>query len=159
MPRVEVGGAYVEFHEGDPGEPERPLLNHLAVLVDSADEHKRDAEELGIEVESVVDAANTLRRLPLGPRPRAHRVRRAQADVLALTLSAASLHIAGAGMAGLVRGRCARASSGVDVVVLREGRPRRRLDAALVVRRLALPRPRRRSARECPGGDEELQRR
>jgi catechol 2,3-dioxygenase-like lactoylglutathione lyase family enzyme len=35
--RVEVGGAYVEFHEGDPGAPERPLLNHLAVLVDSAD--------------------------------------------------------------------------------------------------------------------------
>ena len=38
--RVEVGGAFVEFHEGDPGAPERPLLNHLAVLVDSADEHK-----------------------------------------------------------------------------------------------------------------------
>src|ERR1043166_5674735 len=26
--RVEVGGAYVEFHEGDPGETEQPLLNH-----------------------------------------------------------------------------------------------------------------------------------
>ena len=61
MPRVEVGGAYVEFHEGDPGETERPLLNHLAVLVDSADDHKRDAEELGIEVERFVDAANTSR--------------------------------------------------------------------------------------------------
>ena len=59
-PRVEVGGAYVEFHEGDPGDPERPLLNHLAVLVDSADEHKTDAEELGIEVADFVDAANTL---------------------------------------------------------------------------------------------------
>ncbi len=58
-PRVEVGGAFVEFHEGDPGTPERPLLNHLAVLVDSADEHKQDAEDAGIEVESVVDAANT----------------------------------------------------------------------------------------------------
>ena len=57
-PRVEVGGAYVEFHEGDPGAPDRPLLNHLAVLVDSADDHTREAEELGI-VESVVDAANT----------------------------------------------------------------------------------------------------
>ena len=31
MPRVEVGGAFVEFHEGEPGDPERPLLNHLAV--------------------------------------------------------------------------------------------------------------------------------
>src|SRR5438874_7682879 len=47
-PRVEVGGAYVEFHEGDPGRPEKPLLNHVAVLVDSADDHTREAEELGI---------------------------------------------------------------------------------------------------------------
>jgi hypothetical protein len=65
--RVEVGGAYVEFHEGDPGSPERPLLNHLAVLVDSADEHKRDAEDAGIEVESVVDAANTYAVFLWGP--------------------------------------------------------------------------------------------
>lgn len=59
VPRVEVGGAYVEFHEGDPGETERPLLNHLAVLVDSADEHRHEAEDVGIAVESVVEAANT----------------------------------------------------------------------------------------------------
>jgi catechol 2,3-dioxygenase-like lactoylglutathione lyase family enzyme len=65
-PRVEVGGAYVEFHEGDPGPPERPLLNHLAVLVDSADEHTHEAEELGI-VESVVDAANTRAVFVWGP--------------------------------------------------------------------------------------------
>jgi catechol 2,3-dioxygenase-like lactoylglutathione lyase family enzyme len=65
-PRVEVGGAYVEFHEGDPGLPERPLLNHLAVLVDSAEEHTREAEQLGI-VESVVDAANTLAVFVWGP--------------------------------------------------------------------------------------------
>ena len=58
-PRVEVGGAYVEFHEGDPGESERPLLNHLAALVDSAEEHRARAEELGIEVADVVDAPNT----------------------------------------------------------------------------------------------------
>jgi catechol 2,3-dioxygenase-like lactoylglutathione lyase family enzyme len=65
-PRVEIGGAYVEFHEGDPGLPERPLLNHLAVLVDSADEHTREAEQLGI-VESVVDAANTRAVFVWGP--------------------------------------------------------------------------------------------
>jgi catechol 2,3-dioxygenase-like lactoylglutathione lyase family enzyme len=65
-PRVEVGGAYVEFHEGDPGPPEKPLLNHLAVLVDSADEHTREAEQLGI-VESVVDAANTRAVFVWGP--------------------------------------------------------------------------------------------
>jgi hypothetical protein len=59
-PRVEVGGAYVEFHPGEPGDPERPLLNHLAVLVDSADDHKTEAEQTGIEVADYVDAPNTL---------------------------------------------------------------------------------------------------
>src|SRR5689334_17615658 len=48
-PRVEVGGAFVEFHPGDPGGSERPLLNHLAVLVDSADEHVTAAEDIGVE--------------------------------------------------------------------------------------------------------------
>jgi catechol 2,3-dioxygenase-like lactoylglutathione lyase family enzyme len=59
-PRVEVSGAFVEFHPGDPGAPERPLLNHLAVLVDSAEEHRRAAEERDIEVQDFVDAPNTL---------------------------------------------------------------------------------------------------
>lgn len=66
-PRVEVGGAWIEFHEGDPGEPERPLLNHLATLVESADEHRQDAEDAGIEVESFVDAANTIAVFLWGP--------------------------------------------------------------------------------------------
>jgi catechol 2,3-dioxygenase-like lactoylglutathione lyase family enzyme len=65
--RVEVGGAFVEFHPGEPGEPERPLLNHLAVLVDSADEIVADAKEQNIEVESVVDAANTYAAFLWGP--------------------------------------------------------------------------------------------
>ena len=65
-PRVEVGGAYVEFHEGDPGDPERPLLNHIAVLVDSADEHTEEAEQMGI-VDRVVDAANTRAVFVWGP--------------------------------------------------------------------------------------------
>src|SRR2546421_8130054 len=46
-PRVTVGGAFVELHPGEPGNPEKPLLNHLAVLVDSTDEHIEEAEELG----------------------------------------------------------------------------------------------------------------
>jgi catechol 2,3-dioxygenase-like lactoylglutathione lyase family enzyme len=65
-PRVEVGGAYIEFHPGDPGAPEKPLLNHLAVLVDSADEHTREAESMGI-VDNVVDAANTRAVFVWGP--------------------------------------------------------------------------------------------
>ena len=59
-PRVGVAGAFVEFHEGDPGDPERPLLNHLAVLVDSAEQHRAAAEERDIEVQDFVDAPNTL---------------------------------------------------------------------------------------------------
>jgi catechol 2,3-dioxygenase-like lactoylglutathione lyase family enzyme len=66
-PRVEVGGAFVEFHPGEPGDPERPLLNHLAVLVDSVEEHLEDAEELGVEVADVVDAANTYAVFLWGP--------------------------------------------------------------------------------------------
>jgi catechol 2,3-dioxygenase-like lactoylglutathione lyase family enzyme len=65
-PRVEVGGAYVEFHPGEPGDPEKPLLNHLAVLVDSAEEHVSEAEDLGI-VDNVVDAANTRAVFVWGP--------------------------------------------------------------------------------------------
>ena len=65
--RVEVGGAFIVFHEGDPEASERPLLNHLAVLVDSAEDVIADAGDLGIEVESVVDAANTYAAFLWGP--------------------------------------------------------------------------------------------
>jgi catechol 2,3-dioxygenase-like lactoylglutathione lyase family enzyme len=66
-PRVEVGGAFVEFHEGEPGDPERPLLNHLAVKVESADEHIEAARERGIEIADIVDAANTYAVFVWGP--------------------------------------------------------------------------------------------
>jgi catechol 2,3-dioxygenase-like lactoylglutathione lyase family enzyme len=65
-PRVEVGGAHVEFHPGEPGDPEKPLLNHLAVLVDSVDEHIAEAEDMGV-VDNVVDAANTRAVFVWGP--------------------------------------------------------------------------------------------
>jgi catechol 2,3-dioxygenase-like lactoylglutathione lyase family enzyme len=65
--RVEVGGAFVEFHHGDPGDPERPLLNHLAVKVDSTDEHIAEARELGLEIADIVDAANTYAVFVWGP--------------------------------------------------------------------------------------------
>jgi len=66
-PRVEVGGAFVEFHDGDPGKAERPLLNHLAVLVDSADEHIAEAKGAGVEIDDVVDAPNTFAVFLRGP--------------------------------------------------------------------------------------------
>ena len=66
-PRVEVGGAWIEFHPGEPGAPEKPVLNHLAVLVDSADEHEAAARDLGVEIDDVVDAPNTLAVFVWGP--------------------------------------------------------------------------------------------
>lgn len=66
-PRVEVGGAFVELHPGDPGTPERPLLNHIGVLVDSVDEHVEEARALGLEIDDIVDAPNTLALFLWGP--------------------------------------------------------------------------------------------
>jgi catechol 2,3-dioxygenase-like lactoylglutathione lyase family enzyme len=65
--RVEVGGAFVEFREGEPGDPERPLLNHLAVLVESAEETLDEAKQAGLEVADVVDAPNTYAVFVWGP--------------------------------------------------------------------------------------------
>ena len=65
--RLEVGGAWLELRQGDPGAPERPLLNHLGVLVDSVEEQQAEAEELGVEIADVVDAPNTLALFVWGP--------------------------------------------------------------------------------------------
>ena len=65
--RLEVGGAFLELTPGDPGDPQRPLLNHLGVLVDSVEEHQAEAEELGVEIDDVVDAPNTLALFVWGP--------------------------------------------------------------------------------------------
>ena len=65
--RLGVGGAFLELIPGDPGEPERPLLNHLGVLVDSVDEHQVEAEELGVEIDDLVDAPNTVALFVWGP--------------------------------------------------------------------------------------------
>jgi len=65
--RLEVGGAYLDLVPGDPGAPELPLLNHLGVLVDSVEEHQAEAEELGVEIDDVVDAPNTIALFVWGP--------------------------------------------------------------------------------------------
>jgi catechol 2,3-dioxygenase-like lactoylglutathione lyase family enzyme len=56
--RLEDGG-------GEPGE--RPLLNHVALLVDSAGEVQKEAERRGLEIADVKDAANTLAVFLRGP--------------------------------------------------------------------------------------------
>ncbi len=58
--RMAVAGKHVVLEPGGAEEGERPLLNHLAVLVDSAAEVEELAPQLGAEVADVVDAANTL---------------------------------------------------------------------------------------------------
>jgi catechol 2,3-dioxygenase-like lactoylglutathione lyase family enzyme len=65
--RVEVGGAMIELLPGTPEPSDRPLLNHLAVLVDSAETHRLEAIERGIEVESAIEATNTRAVFLLGP--------------------------------------------------------------------------------------------
>ena len=47
------------LRSGGASEPDRPLLNHLAFLVDRADEVEAEARDRGLEIDDVVDAANT----------------------------------------------------------------------------------------------------
>ena len=65
--RLEIGGAWLELRQGDPDDHDRPLLNHIGVLVDSVEEHQAEAEELGVEIDRVVDAPNTLALFVWGP--------------------------------------------------------------------------------------------
>jgi len=62
-----VGDRELHIVDGDAADGERPLLNHLALLVDSADEVQRDAEERGVEIDDVKDAPNTLAVFLRGP--------------------------------------------------------------------------------------------
>jgi catechol 2,3-dioxygenase-like lactoylglutathione lyase family enzyme len=64
---VEVGDSRLVFERGEAAEGDRPLLNHLGLLVESAEEHRTEADELGLEVESFVDAPNTLAVFVTGP--------------------------------------------------------------------------------------------
>jgi catechol 2,3-dioxygenase-like lactoylglutathione lyase family enzyme len=66
-PRVEAGGAFLELRAGSPPPAERPLLNHIALLVESADAWRSEAEDLGVEIADVVDAPNTYAVFVLGP--------------------------------------------------------------------------------------------
>jgi catechol 2,3-dioxygenase-like lactoylglutathione lyase family enzyme len=62
-----VGDRELRIVEADAPDGERPLLNHIALLVDSADEVQREAEERGVEVDDVKDAPNTLAVFLRGP--------------------------------------------------------------------------------------------
>ena len=62
-----VADREVRILEADVPDHGRPLLNHIALLVDSAGEVQRDAEERGVEIDDVKDAANTLAVFLRGP--------------------------------------------------------------------------------------------
>jgi catechol 2,3-dioxygenase-like lactoylglutathione lyase family enzyme len=66
------GGVAVEDKEvrltsGGAGESEKPLLNHLALLVDSVGEIEQQARERGFEIADIKDAANTIAVFVWGP--------------------------------------------------------------------------------------------
>jgi catechol 2,3-dioxygenase-like lactoylglutathione lyase family enzyme len=65
--RLVVGDRFVRLLDGGAPEGERPLLNHLAVLVDSARAVEDAARERGVDVAEVKDAANTLAVFVWGP--------------------------------------------------------------------------------------------
>jgi catechol 2,3-dioxygenase-like lactoylglutathione lyase family enzyme len=62
-----VGERELRIVEGGRPEGERPLLNHVALLVDSVAEVQREAERRGVEIEAVKDAPNTLAVFVRGP--------------------------------------------------------------------------------------------
>jgi catechol 2,3-dioxygenase-like lactoylglutathione lyase family enzyme len=65
--RLVVGDKHVRLVEGESASTERPLLNHIALLVDSGQEQLDEARERGIEIAEIRDAANTFAFFVWGP--------------------------------------------------------------------------------------------
>ncbi len=64
---LRVENRVVVLERGDGPTGDRPLLNHLAFLVASAEHVEQEARDRGLEVEDVVDAPNTLAVFLRGP--------------------------------------------------------------------------------------------
>ena len=64
---VAVGDRYVRVVRGSAADGGRPLLNHLALLVDDAHSVQGEAEGAGLEIDDVKDAANTFAVFLRGP--------------------------------------------------------------------------------------------
>ena len=62
-----VGDKSVRLERGNAGGEEQPLLNHIALLVDSGQEQLEEARRRGIEVAEVRDAPNTFAVFVWGP--------------------------------------------------------------------------------------------
>jgi catechol 2,3-dioxygenase-like lactoylglutathione lyase family enzyme len=64
---LRAGDSLIVLEQGEPGETETPLLNHLGLRVESADDHIREAESRGLEIADIVDGANTYAVFVWGP--------------------------------------------------------------------------------------------
>jgi catechol 2,3-dioxygenase-like lactoylglutathione lyase family enzyme len=64
---VAVGDRCVRIVRGSAADGDRPLLNHLALLVDDAAEVQGEAEGAGLEIDDVKDAKNTFAVFLRGP--------------------------------------------------------------------------------------------
>jgi catechol 2,3-dioxygenase-like lactoylglutathione lyase family enzyme len=62
-----VDDRYVRIVRGHPADGDRPLLNHLALLVDDAHGVQGEAEGAGLEIDDVKDAKNTFAVFLRGP--------------------------------------------------------------------------------------------
>jgi hypothetical protein len=65
--RLTVEDKHVQLEPGPPANGERPLLNHLALLVESATAVHSEVTRRGLEVADFVDAPNTLAVFVWGP--------------------------------------------------------------------------------------------
>jgi catechol 2,3-dioxygenase-like lactoylglutathione lyase family enzyme len=64
---LRAGDSRILLEQGDPGDSDRPLLHHLGLRVESADDHIEEAERRGLEIADVVDAPNTYAVFLWGP--------------------------------------------------------------------------------------------
>jgi|SRR5919108_1416840 catechol 2,3-dioxygenase-like lactoylglutathione lyase family enzyme len=64
---LRVAGAEIVLERGAPAVTERPLLNHLGLRVESADEHIEEARRRQLEIADVIDGPNTYSLFIWGP--------------------------------------------------------------------------------------------
>jgi catechol 2,3-dioxygenase-like lactoylglutathione lyase family enzyme len=65
--KLVIADKYVQLVSGGAPEGDNPLLNHIAVLVDSAEAIHTEALDRGLDVQDFVDAPNTLAVFVWGP--------------------------------------------------------------------------------------------
>jgi catechol 2,3-dioxygenase-like lactoylglutathione lyase family enzyme len=64
---LRAGDAVIELQRGLVRSSDRPLLNHLGLKVASAEAHREEAEQRGLEIADFVDGPNTLAVFVWGP--------------------------------------------------------------------------------------------